>query len=81
VGDAQVLANQADSVILVSRIGKTRRRGLNFALARFHEIDAHVLGCIANDVPHSLAGLFGGAEEGYGYGYGGSYKSYGRDEE
>lgn len=80
VGDAQVLANLVDSVILVSRLGKTRRRALKFALSRFYEIDAHVLGCIANDVPHSLAGLFGGAE-GYGYSYGaaGSYKSYGRD--
>lgn len=79
VGDAQVLANFVDSTILVSRIGKTRRRGLKFALSRFREIDAPILGCIANDVPHSLAGLFGGAE-GYGYGYGGSYKSYGRDD-
>jgi tyrosine-protein kinase Etk/Wzc len=81
VGDAQVLANQADSVILVSRIGNTRRRALRFGLSRFYEIDAHVLGCIANDVPHSLSGLFGGAEGyGYSYGYGSSYKSYGRDE-
>ena len=80
VGDAQVLANQADSTIIVSRLGKTRRRGLKFALSRFREIDAYVLGCIANDVPHSLVGLFGGAE-GYGYGYDGSYKPYGRDAE
>jgi len=80
VGDAQVLANFVDSTIFVSRIGKTRRRGLKFALSRFREIDAPILGCIANDVPHSLAGLFGGAE-GYGYGYVGSYKSYGRDED
>ncbi len=82
VGDAQVLANHADSVIMVSRIGKTRRRALKFALARFGEIDAHILGCIANDVPRSLSGLFGGAEGyGYGYGYGESYASYGRDED
>ncbi|MCF7863815.1 MAG: polysaccharide biosynthesis tyrosine autokinase [Kiritimatiellales bacterium] len=81
VGDAHVLANQSDSIIMVSRIGKTRRRGLKFALARFNEIDAYVLGCIANDVPHSLSGLFGGAEGyGYGYGYGGNYKSYGQDD-
>lgn len=81
VGDAQVLANQSDSVLVVSRIGKTRRRALKFALTRFHEIDAPVLGCIANDVPHSLVGLFGGAEGyGYAYGYSGSYRSYGRDD-
>lgn len=80
VGDAHVLANQSDSVIMVSRIGKTPRRVLRFALARFRETEATVLGCIANDVPHSLSGLFGGAEGyGYGYGYGRGYKSYGRD--
>ncbi len=77
VGDAQVLANSADAVIVVSRIGKTRRRSLKFALAKFDEIDAFVFGCIANDVPYSLSGMFKGAE-GYGYtsGYG-SYKPYG----
>ena len=81
VGDAQVFANHVDSLIMISRIGKTRRRALRFALARFQEIDAPVLGCIANDVPHSLSGLFGGAEGyGYAYGYNGSYKSYGQDE-
>lgn len=83
VGDTQALANQADSVIVISRLGKTKKRALKFALGRLVELDAHVLGCIANDVPHSLSGLFGGGHYGYGYGYGGygSYKSYGRDEE
>jgi capsular exopolysaccharide synthesis family protein len=80
VGDAQVLANLSDAVIVVSRVGKTRRRALRFSLAKFAEIDAFVFGCIANDVPHSIAGMFQGAE-GYGYGYGVGYKSYGRDEE
>jgi len=81
VGDALVFANQADSVVVISRVGKTRRRALRFVLARFHETEVPVLGCIANDVPHSLSGLFGGAEGyGYAYGYSGSYKSYGRDE-
>lgn len=82
VGDSQVLANCADSVIVVSRLGKTRRRALKYALGRFAELDTPVLGCIANDVPHSLAGMFGGGG-GYGYGYGGyggGYKSYGRME-
>jgi capsular exopolysaccharide synthesis family protein len=77
VGDAQVLVNHVDSVIMVSRVGKARRRALRFALSRYKEVDAVVLGCIANDVPHSLAGMFGGAE-GYGYGYG--YKSYKADD-
>lgn len=77
VGDAQVLANHADSVIIVSRIGRTRRRTLRFSLARFNDIDTPILGCIANDVPNTLAELFDGAE-GYGYGYGG-YSSYTRN--
>jgi capsular exopolysaccharide synthesis family protein len=77
VGDGQVLANLADSVILVSRVGKTRRRTLRFAVSKFEEIDSRLFGCIANDVPHSISGMFMGAE-GYGYssGYGG-YKPYG----
>ena len=78
VGDAQVLANLGDAVILVSRMGKTKRRALRFALSRFEEIDVPVVGCVANDVPHSLAGMFGGAE-GYGCNYGyGTYKYDGR---
>ena len=81
VGDTQALANQADSVILVSRMGTTKRRALRYALGRLVELDANVLGCIANDVPHSLSGLFSGGQYGYAYGYGGSYKSYGHDEE
>lgn len=74
VGDAQILANLADSVIVVARIGKTKRRVLKYIITRFRDMDIDLLGCIANDVPHSLAGMFGGAE-GYGYGYG-AYKHY-----
>ena len=80
VGDTQALADQADSVVIVSRLGVTRKRALKFALGRMVELDAFVIGCIANDVPHSISGLFGGGEHGYAYGYG-TYKSYGRDAE
>jgi capsular exopolysaccharide synthesis family protein len=73
VGDALVLAGHADSVVMVSRIGVSERRSLQFVLAHLREIDAHVLGCIANDVPYSLAGKFSGGE---GYGYGHNYNSY-----
>ncbi len=76
VGDALVLADRADSVILVCRVGKTRRRLLKYAMGRLQEVDANILGCIANDVSYSLAGMFSGAE-GYGYGHGyGGYKAY-----
>jgi capsular exopolysaccharide synthesis family protein len=79
VGDAQVWANLSDAIIIVSRIGKTRRRALRFSLAKFGEIDVSIFGCIANDVPHSLAGMFKGAE-GYGYSTGyGKYKPYKND--
>lgn len=73
VGDGLVLADNADSVLLVSRVGVTRRRTMKFVLAHLREVDANVLGCIANDVPHSLAGMFSGGE---GYGYGHNYESY-----
>ncbi|QBG45943.1 polysaccharide biosynthesis tyrosine autokinase [Verrucomicrobia bacterium S94] len=73
VGDGVILASYVDSVIVVSRVGKTKMRGLKTMLSRLLEVDALVLGCIANDVPYSLAGKFSGAE---GYGYGHSYKSY-----
>ncbi|MEE9369574.1 MAG: hypothetical protein V3V05_12040, partial [Pontiella sp.] len=64
------------TVILVSRIGVTRRRSIKFAVARFHDIDANIFGWIANDVPQSLAGMFGGGEGyGFSYGYGGDYKT------
>jgi len=75
VGDAQVLANISDGIFIVSRIGKTRRRLLRFALNRLAEIDAPVIGCIANDVPNTLIGMFEGAD-GYGYGFGYGYKPY-----
>ena len=81
VGDTQALANQADSVIIVSRLKQTKKRALKFALGRLIELDATVLGCIANDVPHSLSGMFqGGGDYSYGSGRNGSYKSYGQDE-
>ncbi|MBN2161950.1 MAG: polysaccharide biosynthesis tyrosine autokinase [Pontiellaceae bacterium] len=76
VGDVQALAIKADSVLLVARLGKCRRRLLRFALNRFHDLDVNVLGCIANDVPNTLMGMFSGAE-GYGYGYG--YRAYKSD--
>ncbi|MEI6892442.1 MAG: polysaccharide biosynthesis tyrosine autokinase [Pontiella sp.] len=75
VVDTRVLANQVDAIMMMARLGKTNRRRLKFALAKFHETDAYVLGCIANGVTHSLAGLFDGAE-GYGDGYR-TYKTYG----
>lgn len=73
VGDGLVLADHADAVILVSRIGVGRRRTLKFVMGQLKAIEAPVLGCIANDVPHSLAGKFGGGE---GYGSGSRYNSY-----
>jgi capsular exopolysaccharide synthesis family protein len=78
VGDTQALAGQADSVILISRLGVTKRRALKYALGRLVELNATILGCIANDVPHSLAGFFSGGQ--YGYTYSGKYKAYGRDD-
>jgi len=70
VSDAQVWGNHADALVMVARFGVTRRRALRYALARFDDSGIPLLGCIANDVPNTLAGMFSGA---YGYGYNASY--------
>ena len=77
VGDTQALANLVDSMIVVSRLQKTKKRILKHSLERLGEMDIRVLGCIANDVPHSLAGKFQGGAYGY-MGYS-SYRSYGQE--
>ncbi len=73
VGDAQLWGNVSDSLVIVCRMGKTRRSSLRYALSRFEDSELPVLGCIINDVPQSLGIMFGGA---YGYGYMYGYGDY-----
>jgi capsular exopolysaccharide synthesis family protein len=71
VTDAVLVAQEADAVLLVSRIGVSPRTNLRRASDLLHVGEGHVTGIVANDVP------LGENYYGYGYGYGyGKYKSY-----
>ncbi|MCK9876289.1 polysaccharide biosynthesis tyrosine autokinase [Frankia sp. Ag45/Mut15] len=51
VTDAAVLASRADGVLLVARIGKTRREQLRQAADALRAVDARVVGTVLNMVP------------------------------
>ena len=77
VTDAVLLAQWADRVILVSRIGVTSRVALQRTCTLLRTGNANLSGIVANDIA---------AGEGYGYGYGYSYgygsnKGYYSDDE
>lgn len=77
VTDAVLLAQWADMVILVSRIGVTSRVALQRTCTLLRTGNANLSGIVANDIA---------AGEGYGYGYGYSYgygsnKGYYSDDE
>lgn len=71
-GDVQILANEVDSVLLVSRIGLSRRGALKHAVKRLKEMDVAILGVIANDVTLNFCSKISG-----GYHYS-QYVSYGK---
>ena len=71
VTDAVLVAQEADAVLLVSRIAVTPRTNLRRASELLQVGDGHVTGIVANDVP------VGEQYYGYGYGYGyGKYHGY-----
>jgi polysaccharide biosynthesis transport protein len=77
VSDTQAVAVYADSVVLVTRAGMTRRRALIRARDVLLRINARIAGVVVNDVDVRLEnfyirryGMYGG-----GYGYGGRYGS------
>lgn len=76
MADAEVLAEYADSSLLVVRQGMADAKAVNDAVDMLENSSSTLLGCIFNDVK---TGVFGGKKflGGYGkYGYG-SYKKYG----
>ena len=79
VSDTQALAVFADSVVLVTRAGITRRRALIRARDILLRINARIAGIVLNDVDVRLenfyTGRYGMYGYGYGYGYGGRYGS------
>jgi polysaccharide biosynthesis transport protein len=69
VTDAVLVAQEADAVLLVSRIAVTPRTNLRRASELLQVGDGQVMGIVANDVP--------AGEQYYGYGYGyGKYHGY-----
>lgn len=50
VGDAVILAGKADSVVVVCRADRTRRRTFRHTVHHFTTLGAHVIGAIVNDV-------------------------------
>ena len=65
VTDAAVTGTFADGVIIVARMGATRREALRRAVEELQAVGAHVVGAVLTDVHHS--------EDRYGYRYGHGY--------
>ena len=65
VTDAAVTGTFADGVIIVARMGATRREALRRAVEELQAVGAHVVGAVLTDVHHS--------EDRYGYRYGHRY--------
>ena len=67
VGDVIVLANLADSVLLVATPDKTRFGPIQFASRRLTEVGAKILGVVVNNVDFGRWGGFGNYGTRYGY--------------
>ena len=67
VGDVIVLANLADSVLLVATPDKTRFGPIQFAARRLTEVGAKILGVVVNNVDFGRWGGFGNYGTRYGY--------------
>ena len=63
VVDSLELSRQVDGVLLVTLMGRTRRRGLNHAVELLNNVSAPLLGIV-------MSGVDKAAGYGYGYGYG-----------
>ena len=77
VVDAGVLACLVDSVILMCRPNKSRRRDLRRIVSQLDDMGANILGTIVNDVRFSKNGYFSNYYHNsyHNYQYGGYYKS------
>lgn len=77
VSDTQAMSVFADTVVLVTRAGMTRRRALIRARDILLRINAPIAGVVVNDVDVRLENFYTYryGMYGYGYGYGGRYGS------
>lgn len=82
VSDTQAIAVFADTVVLVTRAGMTRKRALVRARDILLRINAPVAGVVVNDVNVRLENFYTHRHGMYGYGYGNRYdRAYGYDNE
>lgn len=65
VTDAAVLSTIVDGVILVVRVGSTRRDAVRRAAAHLRAVHSTILGAVLNDIDVTRGGYYGG----YGYYY------------
>ncbi len=77
VSDTQSMAVHADSVVLVTRAGMTRRRALTRARDLLLRINAPIAGVVVNDVDVRMEHFYTYRHGMYGYGYGYGYRSRG----
>jgi receptor protein-tyrosine kinase len=79
VADAAIIATQCDGVVLVTRVGKTRKNQFLGARENLNAVGANVVGVLMNMVPQSRTDEYGrkyGYGNGYGYRGSRSYRSY-----
>lgn len=79
VSDTQAIAVFADTVVLVTRAGRTRKRALLRARDILLRINAPIAGVVVNDVNVRLENFYTHRYGMYGYGYG--YGGYDKEDE
>jgi receptor protein-tyrosine kinase len=72
VTDSAIAASQADGIMLVVRVGQTKRQNAQRALEVLKELGTPILGTVINAIG------FESGQYGYGYGYGYGVYGYGR---
>lgn len=74
ISDTQSVAVHADTVVLITRAGMTRRRALIRARDMLLRINAPIAGVVVNDVDMRLENYYTYRYGMYGYGYGYGYR-------
>jgi len=83
VADAALLAAGCDGVVLITKVGRSRREAVRRARRQLEAVGAKIIGAVLNGVgPKALRGHRYGYYYGYGYGYGytSGYDGYYREE-
>jgi capsular exopolysaccharide synthesis family protein len=54
--DAEILAAQADAVLVVIRAGQTERQSAHYAIQQLRAVGARIVGAVLNDPDQKIAG-------------------------